>query len=920
MPQALIILLAIIVAIPILVVAVVFLVIPVVKGISLVVRQIVRFIGGILGDTLRLVGAIFTSIAFAPLVIANLVIGRWSACAHFGRALRSELTTASKCCYRIFVGHPARLFGLGAALEGIERRVPEAIAASPGADKPKGRHRQFEGYAIVGSLPVGGSGARLYIAQPDEIRLAGFERAGQRGVDKVVIKSFSVQEGSTLPQIVRESQALQAARRLGLILDHEIASDHFYYVMRYVPGDSLGLVTQRLHGGAPAGLAGGDGLDDAGLRTVLGYARDLLRSLGEYHAGGLWHKDVKPDNIIVHDGRAHLVDFGLITPLRSNMTLTTHGTEYFRDPELVRLALRGVKVSEVDGARFDVYAAGAVLFSMIENSFPAHSGLSRLSRRCPEALKWIVRRAMTDYDKRYPTAGAMLADIEALLRSDNLFGFAPGKLPSVVADMQGGGKGSGTPVGAAHGGVGDGIDDGDVGSFGVGRVSRGGWNGGVGAVPGAAPGAGSGKFGGGVGAGFGADAGSGAGSGARVDRRGGPMIRVTDWWSGRYAFREPAGVERVGVAGADGKTKGGGVGGRAVVDDRAHDVVGVAAAGAALHRMFEDEGVLEDGGFAGRRCVVPRGKRLSASEQLANARSRVAAAQERARGRKSGLKARKQVDPRAVNSGVVAAVLMVVGGVVLAVLVAGGFMVFSAREVEGESSVVWESGTGTEMRAARDATYVGTSREGAPVLVIRRDVPLGDPVLRSKTGLAAGRLADRGLVPFGDVTGDQPDASLLGSSGLSAEDLLATALVEVGTRVVPSDDAGQAIGRWLSKHPEIAGVAWFLPDASSREGYMVWVVTGPNDARREGDVESGTDVAGVPSLAEVVTSGAYQREGALLPAGRDRDDVVVEVLPSGVTVEAAALDAGATGAGVTVRREGSEGSGSRVRVNRRGSE
>ena len=365
MPQALIILLAIIVAIPILVVAVVFLVIPVVKGISLVVRQIVRFIAGILGDTLRLVGAIFTSIAFAPLVIANLVIGRWSACAHFGRALRSELTTASKCCYRIFVGHPARLFGLGAALEGIERRVPEAIAASPGADKPKGRHRQFEGYAIVGSLPVGGSGARLYIAQPDEIRLAGFERAGQRGVDKVVIKSFSVQEGSTLPQIVRESQALQAARRLGLILDHEIASDHFYYVMRYVPGDSLGLVTQRLHGGAPAGLAGGDGLDDAGLRTVLGYARDLLRSLGEYHAGGLWHKDVKPDNIIVHDGRAHLVDFGLITPLRSNMTLTTHGTEYFRDPELVRLALRGVKVSEVYGARFDVYAAGAVLFSMI---------------------------------------------------------------------------------------------------------------------------------------------------------------------------------------------------------------------------------------------------------------------------------------------------------------------------------------------------------------------------------------------------------------------------------------------------------------------------------------------------------------------------------------------------------------------------
>ena len=44
------------------------------------------------------------------------------------------------------------------------------------------------------------------------------------------------------------------------------------------------------------------------------------------------------------------------------MTLTTHGTEYFRDPEMVRLALKGVKVHQVDGAKFDIYAVGAVLF------------------------------------------------------------------------------------------------------------------------------------------------------------------------------------------------------------------------------------------------------------------------------------------------------------------------------------------------------------------------------------------------------------------------------------------------------------------------------------------------------------------------------------------------------------------------------
>jgi serine/threonine protein kinase len=85
--------------------------------------------------------------------------------------------------------------------------------------------------------------------------------------------------------------------------------------------------------------------------------------LRDWHDAGLWHKDIKPENVIVHDGRATLVDLGLVTPLASHMTLTTHGTEYFRDPELVRQALRGARVSEVDAARFDLYGAGAVLTS-----------------------------------------------------------------------------------------------------------------------------------------------------------------------------------------------------------------------------------------------------------------------------------------------------------------------------------------------------------------------------------------------------------------------------------------------------------------------------------------------------------------------------------------------------------------------------
>ncbi len=411
--------------------AVIFLFIKLFGITFLVLRNIFRFIGEEITDTLRFIGAILASILFAPLVILSIVIGRWSASKHYSGALMAELHSAGRCVYRIFIGNIARLFGVSKALEGVEQRVPEMMAAAPTRDKPsKKRVGIFEGYTIVGSLKGGGSGGKLYIAEPDEIKQAVFAKRKLGKVDQVVIKVFSLKDGSSLPQIVRESRALDAARSLGLVLEHEMTPNRFFYVMRYVPGESLSVVTQRLHT-----LSSIEGLGDDHLRSVMGYGEDLLVALDTYHNAELWHKDVKPDNIIVdghgEDAKAHLVDFGLVTPMRSAMTLTTHGTEYFRDPELVRQALRGVKVHQVDGSKFDVYGAGAVMFSMIENSFPAHGGLSQLTKRCPEALRWIVRRAMAEYDRRYPSAAAMLADLRVVMSARDPFRVKPIDLPSV---------------------------------------------------------------------------------------------------------------------------------------------------------------------------------------------------------------------------------------------------------------------------------------------------------------------------------------------------------------------------------------------------------------------------------------------------------------------------------------------------------
>ena len=396
------------------------------RGIAFLVKHVFTFIRNTITDALRSVGALLTACVLIPLALLNLIFFRWQTCKHYTRALEDEAISFGLGIYRLVLGNPLHFVGMGMITDGIERRVPDVVSRAPRTQKSSVRDGKFEGYKVTGVLPAGGSGARLFLAKPRPKKLGELLNAGHEDPGQVVIKAFSLSTGSTLPQIVRESRALESARRLGIVLEHELTERSFHYVMPYVPGDGLDAVITKMHD-----KAGEGGLSDRQLRVALGYVGDLLYTLDAFHGGGLWHKDIKPSNVIVSDGRAHLVDLGLVTPLASAMTLTTHGTEYFRDPEMVRQALRGVKVHEVNGVKFDIYSAGAVLFSLVENSFPAHGSLSRVTRRSPEAINWIVRRAMADVDGRYGSAQEMLADIRTVLAARDPFAVRPAQLPSV---------------------------------------------------------------------------------------------------------------------------------------------------------------------------------------------------------------------------------------------------------------------------------------------------------------------------------------------------------------------------------------------------------------------------------------------------------------------------------------------------------
>ncbi len=207
------------------------------------------------------------------------------------------------------------------------------------------------------------------------------------------------------------------------LIDSGQADGILYYVMPYVEGESLRSKIAR------------DGALPVSEATRL--FREIVDALSHAHKHGMVHRDIKPDNVMISDRHALVVDFGVAKAMGAatgahNLTTTgmSLGTPAYMAPEQVAAE------PDVD-QRADIYAAGIVAYEMIAGKPPfagnaqqvmsAHmvtppQPLSVVQPSAPAAISRIVMKCLEKQrEARYQTAEDLLTDLEALTTPTEIF-------------------------------------------------------------------------------------------------------------------------------------------------------------------------------------------------------------------------------------------------------------------------------------------------------------------------------------------------------------------------------------------------------------------------------------------------------------------------------------------------------------------
>jgi serine/threonine protein kinase len=169
-----------------------------------------------------------------------------------------------------------------------------------------------------------------------------------------------------LPEVATDKQMvarfLREARAMARVASPHVVSifhvgdgsegDPPFIVMEYLDGEDLEARLRRT-GSVP-------------VARTLDYMRDAAHGLRAANHVGLVHRDVKPANLVVVDGRVILTDFGLAKPVDGSADLTQKGllagSPHFMPPERAR--------GDEEDHRADIYSLGATWYTLLTGKVP----------------------------------------------------------------------------------------------------------------------------------------------------------------------------------------------------------------------------------------------------------------------------------------------------------------------------------------------------------------------------------------------------------------------------------------------------------------------------------------------------------------------------------------------------------------------
>jgi len=242
-------------------------------------------------------------------------------------------------------------------------------------------------------------------------------RTGHNVAVKVLRPEFN-EDSEFISRFQREAEAASKMTHHNIVnlLDVGMDGENRYLVMEYVQGKTLKEVIQE-RGKLSAPLAGQ-------------IAIRILSALEHAHRNGIVHRDIKPQNILVHaDGHIKVADFG-IARIANSSTLTkgdnVMGSVHYFSPEQAR--------GEGANATSDIYSTGVVLYEMLTGKVPydgdnpvavamqhLHATPIPIQNLAPDVPPAMVRVCMKAMEKnpaqRYQSARDMAADLRAAIEN-----------------------------------------------------------------------------------------------------------------------------------------------------------------------------------------------------------------------------------------------------------------------------------------------------------------------------------------------------------------------------------------------------------------------------------------------------------------------------------------------------------------------